>query len=79
MCTKSLKWQILNYVDRAGILKGQWQGWRNTDWKDLIFIVVPCKGNAHRGKSANIEVGEGVTSYDYLENAALKFGTGSVK
>ena len=72
------------------MLKGQWQGWRNTDWKDLIFIVVPCKGNAHRGKSANIEAGEVVwkrfieagevvTSYDYLESAALKFGTGSVK
>ena len=31
--------------------KKQWQGWHNTDRKDLIFIMVPCKGNAHRGES----------------------------
>ena len=25
--------------------KKQWQGWHNTDRKDIIFIVVPCKGH----------------------------------
>ena len=41
--------------------------------------MVPCKGSAHRDESANIEVGQVVTSYNYLEKATLKFGTGSAK
>ena len=58
-------------------LKGQWQGWHNTDCKDLIFIMVPCKVNAHRDESTNLEADELVTSYNYLGKVTLKFGTGS--
>ena len=39
---------MLSYVDRA---EKQWHGWHNTDRKNLIFIMVPCKGNAHRDES----------------------------
>ena len=70
---------MLNYVDREGILKIRWQGWHNTDRKNLIFVMVPCKGNTHRDESTNIQAGEVFTSYNYVEKATLKFGTGSLK
>ena len=66
-------------MSTGGILKRRWQGWHNTDRKDLIFIMVPCKGNAHKDESTNIKANEVVTSYNYLEKAPLKFGAGSVK
>ena len=59
--------------------KKQWQGWHNTGRRDLIFIMVPYKGNAHRDESTKHGVRQVVTYYNYLGKAILKFGTGPVR
>ena len=37
---------MLNYINTTAGQKKQWQGWHNTGRRDLIFIMVPYKGNA---------------------------------
>ena len=41
---------MLSYIDIDRAEK-QWQGWHNTGRRDLIFIMVPYEGNAHRDES----------------------------
>ena len=49
----------------------------HTGRKDLIFIMAPCKGNAHRDESTKHRGGR--TYNNYLGKATLKFGTGPVR
>ena len=48
ICYKKFK-RITNTKLRQAEKK--WQGWHNTGRRDLIFIMVPCKRNAHRNES----------------------------
>ena len=50
ICCKKFK-RIANTKLRRQGEGRKWQGWHNTGRKDLIFIMVPCKGNAHRDES----------------------------